>query len=151
MNTEKELAEEKMINEAFQGMLSTYLASKHRKKVDIITRAFNFAKHAHKGIRRNSGEPYILHPIAVARIVSEEIGLGSTSICAALLHDVVEDTDWTFDGLRRRGVDESVIEAVDAVNLEWSVLDGDTELMRGFSEGDFSFDTESLDHRTHTA
>ena len=57
MNTEKELAEEKMINEAFQGMLSTYLASKHRKKVDIITRAFNFAKHAHKGVRRNSGEP----------------------------------------------------------------------------------------------
>ena len=99
MNTEKELAEEKMINEAFQGMLSTYLASKHRKKVDIITRAFNFAKHAHKGVRRNSGEPYIMHPIAVARIVSEEIGLGSTSICAALLHDVVEDTEYTVEDI----------------------------------------------------
>ena len=99
MNTEKEQAEEKLINEAFQGMLSTYLASKHRKKVDIITRAFNFAKHAHKGVRRNSGEPYILHPIAVARIVSEEIGLGSTSICAALLHDVVEDTEYTVEDI----------------------------------------------------
>ena len=99
MNTDKEHAEEKMINEAFQGMLNTYLASKHRKKVDIITRAFNFAKHAHKGVRRNSGEPYILHPIAVARVVSEEIGLGSTSICAALLHDVVEDTEYTVEDI----------------------------------------------------
>ena len=95
----REQAEEKMINEAFQGMLATYLASKHRKKVDIITRAFNFAKHAHKGVRRNSGEPYILHPIAVARVVSEEIGLGSTSICAALLHDVVEDTEYTVEDI----------------------------------------------------
>ena len=99
MNTDKEQAEERLINEAFQEMLGTYLASKHRKKVDIITRAFNFAKHAHKGVRRNSGEPYILHPIAVARIVSEEIGLGSTSICAALLHDVVEDTEYTVEDI----------------------------------------------------
>ena len=99
MDIEKEQAEERIINEAFQGMLATYLASKHRKKVDIITRAFNFAKHAHKGVRRNSGEPYILHPIAVARVVSEEIGLGSTSICAALLHDVVEDTEYTVEDI----------------------------------------------------
>jgi GTP pyrophosphokinase len=99
MNTDKEQAEERLINEAFQGLLASYLASKHRKKVDIITRAFNFAKHAHKGVRRNSGEPYILHPIAVARIVSEEIGLGSTSICAALLHDVVEDTEYTVEDI----------------------------------------------------
>ena len=99
MNTEKEQAEEILINEAFQGLISSYLASKHRKKVDIITRAFNFAKHAHKGVRRNSGEPYILHPLAVARIVNEEIGLGSTSICAALLHDVVEDTEYTVEDI----------------------------------------------------
>lgn len=95
----REQAEERLVNDAFQGMLETYLASKHRKKVDIITRAFNFAKHAHKGVRRNSGEPYILHPIAVARVVSEEIGLGSTSICAALLHDVVEDTEYTVEDI----------------------------------------------------
>ena len=99
MNTEKEQAEEILINEAFQGLINSYLASKHRKKVDIITRAFNFAKHAHKGVRRNSGEPYILHPLAVARIVNEEIGLGSTSICAALLHDVVEDTEYTVEDI----------------------------------------------------
>ena len=102
MNTDKEQAEERLINEAFQEMLGTYLASKHRKKVDIITRAFNFAKHAHKGVRRNSGEPYIMHPIAVARIVSEEIGLGSTSICAALLHDVVEDTEVTIEEIEEK-------------------------------------------------
>ena len=99
MNTDKEQTEEKLVNEAFQELISCYLSSKHRKKVDIITRAFNFAKHAHKGIRRNSGEPYILHPIAVARIVCEEIGLGSTSICAALLHDVVEDTEYTVEDI----------------------------------------------------
>ena len=75
------------------------MASKHRKKVDIITKAFNFAKHAHKGVRRLSGEPYIMHPIAVAKIVCCEIGLGSTSICSALLHDVVEDTDYTVEDI----------------------------------------------------
>ena len=92
--------EEKMIYDAFRRLLDTYLASNHRKKVDIITRAFNFAKQAHKGVRRLSGEPYIMHPIAVAQIVCGEIGLGSTSICAALLHDVEEDTDYTYEDIR---------------------------------------------------
>jgi guanosine-3',5'-bis(diphosphate) 3'-pyrophosphohydrolase len=80
---EKETAEDKMIDDAFQRLLDSYLASRHRKKVDIITKAFNFARQAHKGVRRLSGEPYIMHPIAVAQIASEEMGLGSTSICAA--------------------------------------------------------------------
>ena len=57
---------EKMVDNAFQHLLDTYLASRHRKKVDIITKAFNFARQAHKGVRRLSGEPYIMHPIAVA-------------------------------------------------------------------------------------
>ena len=92
---EKERAEEAMIEQAFQELLNDYLATKHRKRVEIITKAFNFANQAHKGIKRRSGEPYIMHPIAVAKIVCNEIGLGSTSICAALLHDVVEDTDYT--------------------------------------------------------
>ncbi len=97
---EQEEREEKMIYDAFRKLLDTYLASNHRKKVDIITRAFNFAKQAHKGVRRRSGEPYILHPIAVAQIACGEIGLGSTSICAALLHDVEEDTDYTYEDIR---------------------------------------------------
>ncbi len=93
--------EEKMIQSAFDELLAGYLNSNHRKKVEIIERAFQFAKEAHKGVRRRSGEPYIMHPIAVARIASREIGLGSTSICAALLHDVVEDTDYTVDDIEQ--------------------------------------------------
>ena len=95
----REAADDKLINDAFQHLLDTYLASRHRKKVDIITKAFNFARQAHKGVRRLSGEPYIMHPIAVAQIACEEVGLGSTSICAALLHDVVEDTDYTTEDI----------------------------------------------------
>lgn len=97
--TPKEIAEEEMIGQAFQQLLNDYLATKHRKRVEIITKAFNFANQAHKGIKRRSGEPYIMHPIAVAQIVCNEIGLGSTSICAALLHDVVEDTDYTVEDI----------------------------------------------------
>ncbi len=92
-------ADDKLIEGAFKQVLDIYLASRHRRKVDIITKAFNFARQAHKGVRRLSGEPYIMHPIAVARIAAEEMGLGSTSICAALLHDVVEDTDYTVEDI----------------------------------------------------
>ena len=95
----REEADDKLVNDAFQRLLDSYLASRHRKKVDIITKAFHFARQAHKGVRRLSGEPYIMHPIAVAQIACEEVGLGSTSICAALLHDVVEDTDYTTEDL----------------------------------------------------
>jgi GTP pyrophosphokinase len=98
-DTEREKADDKMIDDAFQHLLDSYLASRHRKKVDIITKAFNFARQAHKGVRRLSGEPYIMHPIAVAQIACKEIGLGSTSICSALLHDVVEDTDYTIEDI----------------------------------------------------
>ena len=96
----QEEADDKIINEAFQKLLNDYLASRHRKKVDLITKAFNFARQAHKGVRRLSGEPYIMHPIAVAQIACSEIGLGSTSICSALLHDVVEDTDYTVEDIQ---------------------------------------------------
>ena len=97
VNTQEK--DDMMVQTAFQQLLDSYLASPHRKKVDIITKAFNFARKAHEGVRRLSGEPYIMHPLAVAQIVCSEIGLGSTSICAALLHDVVEDTDWTVEDL----------------------------------------------------
>lgn len=91
--------EDRIVEEAYQEVLHAYLASNHRKKVEIIERAFRFAKEAHKGVRRRSGEPYILHPIAVAKIVISELGLGSTSICAAFLHDVVEDTEFTREDI----------------------------------------------------
>ena len=96
---DKEKVEEEMIEQAFQQLLNDYLATKHRKRIEIITKAFNFANQAHKGIKRRSGEPYIMHPLAVAQIVCTEIALGSTSICAALLHDVVEDTDYTVEDI----------------------------------------------------
>ena len=68
---------------------------------NFIKRAFFLAKEAHEGVRRRSGEPYLLHPIAVAKIVIEEIGLGVKSVVAALLHDVVEDTEYTVEDMER--------------------------------------------------
>ena len=102
MDTNKDAIQidwEKKVDEKFEELLSVYTSSRHRKKVDIIAKAFNFARQAHKGERSLSGEPYIMHPIAVALIACKEIGLGSTSICAALLHDVVEDTDYTTEDI----------------------------------------------------
>lgn len=93
------LSDDEIIQREFEALLDDYRHTSHRQKIEIITKAFNFAKSAHKGVRRRSGEPYILHPIAVARIVVGEIGLGSTSICSALLHDVVEDTDYTVEDI----------------------------------------------------
>lgn len=93
--------EQEMINNEFKALLNDYAATQHKQKVEIITKAFEFAKKAHNGTKRRSGEPYIMHPLAVARIVVNEIGLGSTSICAALLHDVVEDTDYTLEDIER--------------------------------------------------
>ncbi|GHT07950.1 GTP pyrophosphokinase [Bacteroidia bacterium] len=92
--------EDGMVQEAFERLLSSYAQSNHRQKFEIINKAFHFANQAHKGVKRRSGEPYIMHPLAVAQIVSEEMGLGSTSICSALLHDVVEDTDYTVEDIR---------------------------------------------------
>ncbi len=67
----------------------------------LIKKAFNTSNEAHKEMRRKSGEPYIYHPLAVAQICVDEIGLGTTSIIAALLHDVVEDTDMELEDIRR--------------------------------------------------
>ena len=97
--TNREMEDARMVEAAFKHLVDTYLKSRHRKHTEIIEKAFNFARQAHKGVRRLSGEPYIMHPIAVAQIACEEIGLGSTSICAALLHDVVEDTDYTVEDI----------------------------------------------------
>ncbi|MDH6357124.1 RelA/SpoT family protein [Parabacteroides sp. PF5-9] len=98
--TEKQIKDEQMVQEEFNALLNEYLNSNHRRKVERITKAFNFANQAHAGARRRSGDPYIMHPLAVARIVCSEMGLGSTSICSALLHDVVEDTEYTVEDLR---------------------------------------------------
>ncbi len=92
-------ADEKLIQDEFNRLLEDYLKTNHRRKIELITKAFNFANQAHAGVKRRSGEPYIMHPLAVARVVCTEMGLGSTSICSALLHDVVEDTEYTVEDI----------------------------------------------------
>ena len=93
-------------------------------ELEVIQKAFDFANEAHKGVRRRSGEPYILHPIAVAKIVVSNIGLGYKSIVAALLHDVVEDTSYTVDDLKIL-FGEKVASLVDGLTKIKTVLDNE--------------------------
>jgi len=97
--TENTSVEEEQIQAEFENLLEDYKNSNHRRKVEIITKAYEFAKQAHAGIRRRDGTLYITHPLAVARIACSDMGLGSTSICSALLHDVVEDTEYTVEDI----------------------------------------------------
>lgn len=93
--------ERKEILKRYRGLLNAWNNGAEPKNKRMVRKAFNLAVTAHKDMRRKSGEPYIYHPIEVARIVAGEIGLGETSIICALLHDVVEDTDYTIDDMRR--------------------------------------------------
>ena len=96
------------------------------RELEMVCQAYAFANEAHKNVRRRSGEPYMLHPIAVAQIVVDDIGLGYKSICAALLHDVVEDTDYTVDDLRDRFGDK-VASLVDGLTKIKTVLDNENQ------------------------
>lgn len=112
-----------LINSEFEALME--VASKrcrHESEIPVIRKAFEFANIAHKGARRRSGEPYIIHPIAVARIVVEEIGLGYKSIAAALLHDVVGNTDYTMDDIRNL-FEDSIASLVDGLAKIKNVLD----------------------------
>ncbi len=95
-----------------------------QEQYELVLKAFDFANKAHYGVRRRSGEPYIIHPIAVARIVVQEIGLGCKSICAALLHDVVEDTDYTVEDIRREFSDRIAL-LVDGLTKIKTALDSE--------------------------
>ena len=88
-----------LIDNAFKDLLNSIEYKTDKDDVDLIKRAFRLANDAHNGIRRKTGEPYITHPIEVAQIVATEIGLGPTSIATALMHDVVEDSDYTLDDI----------------------------------------------------
>lgn len=88
-----------LVEGAFQDLLNSIEYKTEEADNQLITRAFQLAKDAHKGVHRKSGEPYITHPIAVAQIVATEIGLGPTSIATALMHDVVEDSDYTLEDI----------------------------------------------------
>ena len=96
----------------------------NQQEIDTVQKAFDFANEAHKGGRRRSGEPYIIHPIEVAKIVVNEIGLGCKSIVAALLHDVVEDTDYTVEDIRNLFGDK-IATLVDGLTKIKTVLDNE--------------------------
>lgn len=94
--------EQEEILRRYQHLLNVWQTRKEPQDLSMVEDAFYFAANAHSKQRRRSGEPYIYHPIAVATIAAEDIGLGRTSIVCALLHDVVEDTEYTLDDIKQR-------------------------------------------------
>lgn len=116
----------KLIDREFEGLKA---ASRKRcaddEQYQLVLKAFEFANEAHKDVRRRSGEPYMLHPIAVAKIVVDEIGLGCKSICAALLHDVVEDTEYTVEDIQRLFGDK-IASLVDGLTKIKTALDNES-------------------------
>ena len=118
--------DEIVIDEAWQDLkLSCNKICKGEDDHNLINRAFFLAKEAHQGVRRRSGEPYLLHPIAVAKIVIEEIGLGVKSVVAALLHDVVEDTEYTVEDIERI-FGQKIASMVDGLTKMSGVFNADT-------------------------
>lgn len=92
-------AEIRHIEDRYEDFVKELRNKFDEERLSRIEKAFRFANAAHDGIRRKSGEPYIIHPIAVAKIVAKDIGLGATSIVAAILHDVVEDTEYRLSDI----------------------------------------------------
>ena len=92
--------EKKNILKKYKDLLASLYDKTNKTQRQSIRKAFVLAVNAHKDMRRKTGEPYIYHPLAVAKIVTKEINLGTTSVICALLHDVVEDTDYTIDDIR---------------------------------------------------
>ena len=118
--------DEKLINEAWEKLLeSCKKICKGEEDWNFIKRAFFLAKEAHAGVRRRSGEPYMLHPIAVAQIAVDEIGLGVKSVVASLLHDVVEDTDYTVEDMEHI-FGSKIASMVDGLTKMSGVFNADT-------------------------
>jgi len=124
---DEESKNKKMIETAFAELEQVVYDRCSEKERLSIREAFNLANEAHKGVVRMSGEPYILHPIAVAKIVASKIGLAYKSIAAALLHDVVEDTSYTLDDIRQRFGDK-IASIVDGLTKIEGVFEGETTL-----------------------
>ncbi|MEI6508985.1 MAG: HD domain-containing protein, partial [Bacteroidota bacterium] len=100
MPSAEALNEKKEILIRYRNLLRVCKPRTTRDDKLLLRKAFNLALEAHKDMRRRTGEPYIYHPLEVARISAEEIGLGTTSVICSLLHDVVEDTDYTLEEIR---------------------------------------------------
>ena len=122
-----EVLENKMILNAYRGVLRSIKSRRSKEETKIIRKAFNLAVNAHRNDRRKSGEPYIFHPLAVARICGDEIGLGTISVVCALMHDTVEDTTITLND----------IEKIFGQKVK-SIIDGLTKI-----SGEFDFSSSS--------
>ena len=120
-----------LIYNAFESLrIASLKRCANEQEYEGVIKAFEFANEAHKGERRRSGEPYILHPIAVAKIVVEEIGLGYKSIVTALLHDIVEDTEYTVDDIARLFGDK-IASLVDGLTKIKSAMDSNHNKVAG--------------------
>lgn len=117
----------KRIQDEYNSLINNLVRCKNPGDREMIEKAFRIANEAHWNMRRKSGEPYVLHPIAVAKIVNQEIGLGARSITAALLHDVVEDTEYTLENVER-----------DFGNKIASLIDGLTKISGTYNKTDSS-------------
>ncbi len=118
--------DELLIKEKWDDLLfSCTKICKNDEDWNFIKRAFFLAKEAHAGVRRRSGEPYLLHPIAVAKIAVDEIGLGVKSVVASLLHDVVEDTEYTVEDMERI-FGQKIASMVDGLTKMSGVFNADT-------------------------
>ncbi|MGB5989031.1 MAG: RelA/SpoT family protein [Marinifilaceae bacterium] len=121
-----------LVEQHFEDMLANCRKSMTDENKALVRKAFLFANEAHKDVKRKSGEPYILHPIAVAKIATAEIGLGTKSVIAALLHDVVEDTEYSVEDIAKLFGDKVA-----------SIVDGLTKLSE-VSEGSSSLQAENF-------
>lgn len=122
-----------LVKREFNLLIKNLQRDTTRKNIPVIKKAFKVANEAHKDQKRRSGEPYILHPIAVARIVSEEMGMGTISICASLMHDVVEDTDYSLDYIEDKFGEKIA-----------SIIDGLTKLPNVFEQKTSSLQAENF-------
>ena len=140
-------AENKEIASRYRQLLRVSKWSREKGDISIIRKAFDLALEAHKPQRRKSGEPYIYHPIAVAKIAAEEIGLGTTSIVCALLHDVVEDTDITLEDIEA-GFGPKVANIIDGLTKISGVFDTNSPFSNYFNANNDkqnSFDARGAD------
>jgi guanosine-3',5'-bis(diphosphate) 3'-pyrophosphohydrolase len=119
--------EEDLVKARFEDLLAHCVHCKTKNDLRLIRKAYNLAYEAHKGTRRKSGEPYILHPIAVAKIVTHEIGLGPKSVISALLHDVVEDTDYTIEDIEHH-FGKKIASIIDGLTKIAGVFDNKSSL-----------------------
>lgn len=117
----------KIVAEEFDDLIKSCPRCQNEDGFKLVNKAFNLANEAHKGVKRKSGEPYILHPIAVAKIVAHEIGLGPKAIACALMHDVVEDTDYTIEDIERL-FDKKVASIIDGLTKIAEVFDANSSL-----------------------